>query len=122
VIVPLDQPAANVVANLLEPRASDSLVRWGFLDAIFEQKESPDARVAEHLAREMLAKEPALKAEFDAEVAADPAFAKDPGARLAFFYERSPWYAMQKVGAYPVLRLDAAALALARSRQPPAKS
>jgi hypothetical protein len=91
VIVPIDQPAANVAANLLEPRAPDSLLRWGFLDAIFEQKESPDARVAETLARGMLAKDPELKAEFEAKVAADPAFAKDPAARLAFFYERSPW-------------------------------
>ena len=114
VIVPIDQPAANVAANLLEPRAPDSLVRWGFLDAIFEQKESPDARVAEKLAREMLAKDPALKAEFEAKVAGDPAFAKDPAARLAFFYERSPWYATQKVGVYPVLRLDASALAKTR--------
>ncbi len=114
VIVPVDQPGANVAANLLEPRASDSLVRWGFLDAVFEQKESPDARVAETLAREMLAKDPALKAEFDAKVATDPAFAKDPAARLAFFYERSPWFATQKVGIYPVLRLDAAALAATR--------
>ena len=113
-LVPMDQPAANVVANLLEPRAPDSLLRWGFLDASFEQKESPDARVAERLAREQMVKDPALKAEFEARVAADPAFAKDPAARLAFFYERSPWYATQKVGVYPVLRIDAAALATAR--------
>jgi hypothetical protein len=116
VIVPIDQPAANVAANLLEPRAPDSMVRWGFLDAVFEQKESPDARVAERLAREMLAKDPALKAEFEAKVAGDPAFAKDATARLAFFYERSPWYATQKVGAYPVLRLDATALETVRKR------
>ena len=116
VIVPIDQAAANVVANLLEPRAPDSMVRWGFLDAVFEQKESPDARVAEKLAREMLAKDPALKGEFEAKVASDPAFAKDAAARLAFFYERSPWYATQKVGAYPVLRLDAAALKTLRAR------
>ena len=114
VIVPMDQPAAHVAANLLEPRAPDSLLRWGFLDACFEQKESPDARVAERLARELLAKDPALKAEFDAKVAADPAFAKNPSARLAFFYERSPWYSTQRVGVYPVLRLDAAALSAAR--------
>jgi len=116
VIAPIDQPAANVVANLLEPRASDSLVRWGFLDATFEQKESPDARVAEALAREMLAKDPALKAEFEAKLAADPAFAKDSASRLQFFYERSPWYSTQKVGAYPVLRVDAAALARIRDK------
>ena len=113
-IVPMDQPAAHLIANLLEPRAPDSLLRWGFLDACFEQKESPDARVAERLARDLLAKDPALKAEFDAKVAADPAFAKNPSARLAFFYERSPWYATQRVGVYPILRLDATALAAAR--------
>lgn len=114
ILVPLDQPAANVAVNLLEPRAADSLLHWGFFDAIFEQKEYADARVAERLAREMLAADPALKSEFDAKLAADADFAKSPAARLAFFYERSPWYATQKIGAYPVVRLDAAALAQAR--------
>ncbi|MGN6521575.1 MAG: M14 family metallopeptidase [Dokdonella sp.] len=114
VIVPLDQPAANVAVNLLEPRASDSLLAWGTLDALFEQKEYADARVTERLAREMLAKDPALQKAFD-ERLADPAFAKSPEARLAFFYERSPWYATQRVGLYPIVRLDAAALAHARA-------
>jgi len=36
--------------------------------------------------------------------------AADPAARLMFFFERSPWYAAQGVGAYPVLRLSAAGL------------
>jgi hypothetical protein len=114
IVVPMDQPAANLIANLLEPAAPDSLVRWGFFDAAFEQKESPDARVAEKLAREMLAKDPKLKVEFDTKVAADPKFAGDASARLAFFYERSPWYSTQAVGVYPIFRLDAAALATAR--------
>lgn len=119
VLVPLDQPNANVAANLLEPRAADSLLRWGFFDAIFEQKEYADARVAERLAREMLAEDPALRAEFEAKLAAEPDFAKSPAARLAFFYERSPWYAAQRIGLYPVVRLDSAALAEARAAEPP---
>jgi hypothetical protein len=114
VLVPLDQPAANLAVNLLEPRASDSLLAWGLLDPVFEQKEYADARVTERLAREMLAKDPALQEEFDARLA-DPAFAKSPEARLAFFYERSPWYSTQHVGLYPIVRLDAAALERARS-------
>ena len=61
-----------------------------------------------------MAKDPALQKAFD-ERLADPAFAKSPEARLAFFHERSPWYATQRVGLYPVVRLDAAALASARS-------
>lgn len=109
-LVRLDQAAANVAVGLLEPRAADSLLRWGFFDAIFEQKESPDARVSERLAREMLAEDPALQHEFDARLTADPVFAKSPDARLAFFYEHSPWYATQRVGSYPVARLNGAAL------------
>ncbi len=114
-LVPLDQPNANLAANLLEPLAADSLLRWGFFDTVFEQKEYADARVAERLARDMLAKDPSLKAEFEARLAADAAFAASPAARLAFFYDRSPWHAAQGVGAYPVVRLDAAALGNARS-------
>ncbi|MET0229546.1 MAG: M14 family metallopeptidase, partial [Rhodanobacteraceae bacterium] len=30
IVIPMDQPAANLIANLLEPAAPDSLVRWGF--------------------------------------------------------------------------------------------
>jgi hypothetical protein len=113
-IVTLDQRAANVAVHLLEPEAPDSLLRWGFFNAIFEQKEYADARVLEQLARDMLAHDPALKAEFEARLRDDAAFAKDPSARLEFFYRRSPWYADQHVGRYPVVRLDASALAAIR--------
>jgi len=110
VIVPMDQRTANVAINLLEPQAPDSLLRWGFLNAIFEAKEYGEPRVTEKLAREMMAKDPALKTAFERRLHDDPAFAASSEARLAFFFERSPWYAAQRVGAYPVLRLDAAQL------------
>lgn len=112
-LVPADQPLANLAANLLEPEAADSLLRWGFFDAIFEQKEYADPRVTEQLARDMLARDPQLRSQFEARLASDAAFAKSPWARLAFFYERSPWYASQGVGAYPVVRLDASAIGVA---------
>ena len=108
VIVPMDQRAANVVINLLEPQAPDSLLHWGYLNAIFEQKEYGESRVQEKLARDMMDKDPALKAQFEQKLKDDPAFAKDSNARLNFFYQRSPWYTAQEVGAYPVLRLDSA--------------
>jgi hypothetical protein len=118
-IVPLDQRAANVAIELLEPQAPDSLLRWGYLDAIFEAKEYGEPRVLVALARRMLAADPALKAAFEARLHADPAFAANPRARLTFFYRRSPWYAAQHVGDYPILRLDAAGLARLRARQAP---
>ena len=110
VIVPMDQRAANVAINLLEPQAPDSLLHWGYLDAIFEPKEYGEPRVLEQLAREMLATDPALKSAFEQKLHDDPAFAADSYARLHFFFLRSPWYAAQHVGEYPVLRLDAATL------------
>jgi hypothetical protein len=110
VIVPMDQRAANVAIQLLEPQAPDSLLRWGYLNAIFEPKEYGEPRVLEKLARDMLAKDPSLKAEFERKLRDDATFAASPEARLAFFFERSPWYAAQDVGAYPVLKLDAATL------------
>jgi hypothetical protein len=109
-VVPLDQAAANVAIALLEPQAEDSLLRWGYLDAIFEQKEYGEPRVLEKLAREMLQRSPELVAEFANKLKTDPAFAASPRRRLEFFYDRSPWYAAQDVGRYPVLGLDKAAL------------
>ena len=106
----MDQRAANVAIELLEPQAPDSLLRWGFLDAVFEPKEYGEPRVLEKLARDMLAKDPALKAAFDKKLHDDTAFAASPSQRLFFFFERSPWYTAQDVGLYPVYRIDDAAL------------
>ncbi|MGN6091984.1 MAG: M14 family metallopeptidase [Luteibacter jiangsuensis] len=109
-IVRTDNVDAVLALNLLDARAPDSLLRWGYLDAIFEAKEYGEPRVLEALARTMMAKDPALKTEFERRLKDDPAFAGNARARLMFFFERSPWYTAQKVGAYPVMRLDTATL------------
>ena len=105
-LVPMDQPKARLAALLLEPASPDSFLRWGFFDAIFEEKEYAEPRVMEAMAREMMAKDPALKAEFEARLAADAAFAADPRQRLRFFYQRTPYFDSE-FSRYPVLRLDA---------------
>jgi murein tripeptide amidase MpaA len=104
VVVPLAQEAANVVIHLLEPNSPDSFVYWGFFNAVFEQKEYGEGYVLEKLAREMLAKNPQLKTEFE-EKLKDEKFAKSPQARLNFFYERSPYFLNQRIGIYPVGRI-----------------
>jgi len=103
-LIPLDQPGANVAVHLLEPASPDSLLSWGFFNAIFEQKEYGEAYVMEKVAREMLAKDANLKQEFGDKIKADPAFAASPAARLNFFWERSPYFD-QEVGRYPVGRI-----------------
>jgi hypothetical protein len=106
IFVPSDQPRALLLTHLLEPSAPDSLVSWGFFHAAFEQKEYMEDYVAEEEARKMLAADPKLRAAFDAELARDPALAKDPRRRLRFFYRRHPaWDARYNL--YPILRLQA---------------
>ncbi len=104
VIVPLAQQWARVAINLLEPEAPDSLVRWGFFNATFEQKEYGEAYVVEKLAREMLAADPRLAEEFHKLLANDAGFAADPAARLEFFYKRSPYWDPH-MNLYPVGRI-----------------
>ena len=111
VVVPLNQKRAKVAVHLLEPEATDSLVAWGFFNAIFEQKEYAETYAMEPIARRMLAEDPELKREFEEKLRTDEEFAKDPRARLYFFYRRSPYWD-EKLNVYPVVRLlDEAALA-----------
>ena len=105
VVVPLGQTLSKVAIHWLEPEAPDSALRWGFFAPIFEQKETGEAYLLEKLVPEELAKSPDLRAEFELRVRTDPRFAADPNARLAFFYDRSPWWRAQKIGEYPVGRL-----------------
>ena len=104
VIVPLAQKSAKVAINLLEPEAPDSLVRWGFFNATFEQKEYGEDYVVEKLAREMLAADPKLREEYQKKLASEQQFAASSGARLRFFYERSPYWD-QMMNLYPVGRI-----------------
>jgi len=103
-IVPLAQETANVAIHLLEPNSPDSFAYWGFFNAIFEQKEYGEGYVLEKLAIEMLAKDVNLRKEFE-EKLKDEKFAKNPFARLSFFYERSPYFINQRIGLYPVGRI-----------------
>ena len=102
--VPIAQPKSRLVMALLEPQAPDSIAAWGGFNNAFERKEYMEDYVAEEVAREML-KDPAVKAEFESRLQADPAFAANPAARLEFFARRhSSWDARYNL--YPVLRVD----------------
>jgi hypothetical protein len=104
VVVPLAQVTGRVILNLLEPEAPDSLARWGFFNAVFEEKEYGEHYVLEALAREMMEANPALKEEFEARLGADAEFAASPSERLRFFYKRSPYWDPQ-MNVYPVGRI-----------------
>ncbi|ASR44601.1 peptidase M14 [Xanthomonas citri pv. mangiferaeindicae] len=103
--VSIAQPKARLVAALLEPQAPDSMAAWGRFNTHFERKEYMEDYVAEAVAREMLAADPALAEDFRTRLRDDPDFAADPSARLTYFYRRhSAWDARYNL--YPIVRTD----------------
>ena len=100
--IPADQPDFAVAVQLLEPDAPDSLLSWGLLSSVFEQKEYIDGRVLEELAAEML-KDPKTTAEFE-EALKDEKLAKDPFARYLWWYRRTPYWD-ETLGLLPIYRV-----------------
>ena len=102
--VPVAQPEARLLLTLLEPQAGDSLAAWGFFNGAFELKEYMEPYVAEQVAEKILADDPQAAAEFRHKLDTDEAFARDPQARLDFFYRRSPSWD-ERYDLYPVYRV-----------------
>lgn len=101
--VPIRQARSRLVMAMLEPQAPDSLLAWGDFNNHFEQKEYMEGYVAEAVARDMMARDPALKARFEQRLKDDPAFAADPQARLSYFHRlHSSWDG--RLNVYPVIR------------------
>ena len=104
--VPIAQPKARLVMAMFEPKAPDSILAWGGFNNAFERKEYMEEYVAEDVAREQMAADPAIAAEFKKRIETDAAFAKDPRARLEFFARRhASWD--ERYNMYPVLRANA---------------
>ncbi len=101
--VSTNQPLGELAVLLLEPTSPDSFFQWGFFLEVLQQTEYFEAYVMEPLAERMLAADPDLKREFEAALAADEELAGDPRRRLAWFYERTPYFD-ERWRLYPVAR------------------
>ncbi len=103
--VPIAQPKSLLVMSLFEPQAPDAFLAWGLFNNAFERKEYMEDYVAEDVAREQLAADPALAAEFNMRLAADVEFSKSASSRLTFFARRhASWD--DRYNLYPVMRTD----------------
>jgi AraC-like DNA-binding protein len=103
VVIDLSQPGVRIAAHIFEPAGPDALVRWGFFDAAFEQKEYIESYVIEALAREMLKSDSTLAREFAA-MQKTPGFAESPQWIRDWFYQHSPYFdARQNI--YPAGRI-----------------
>lgn len=98
-----DQALGDLVVLLLEPQSSESFFAWGMIPEVLTRVEYIEAYAIAPLADAMLAGDAGLRAEFEAKLAAEPKFAKDPAARLAWFYERTPFYDDRYL-LYPIAR------------------
>ncbi len=101
--VPIAQPNAWLLMTLLEPTGPDSLGAWGFFNVAFERREYMEDYVAEAWASEAIAKDAGLRQAFEKRLAEDPAFVRDPAARLDFFYRRHPAFD-ERFNLYPIYR------------------
>jgi hypothetical protein len=104
IVVRTSQRTGKLILNLLEPKGPDSFVSWGYFDPIFEQKEYAESYVMEDVGEKLVAADPALTKEYEGKVQADSAFANNPGARLNWLYQHSPWRDPGQ-NSYPVGRI-----------------
>jgi hypothetical protein len=103
-VILMNQRTNRVAIHILEPRAPDSFVKWGFWNTIFERKEYAEDYVLEKMAREMMAENPQLEREYEETFANDSTFGKDHWSRLYFFYAHTPYWE-KDVNVYPVGKL-----------------
>ena len=101
VIVPLNQPKAKLIAFMFEPASKESFLRWGFFNAIFEQKEYFETYVMEVMAREMIEKNPELKNDFENWKFSNPDDVPDYYAQLQWFFKQTPYFD-SNLNIYPI--------------------
>lgn len=100
-IVPVRQRALKVLVYILEPKADNSLVSWGYFNRSMERKEYAETYVMEKMAREMIKEDPGLLEEFEAWKKQNPELAKNQWVQTMWFFERTPYWD-QKKDIYPV--------------------
>lgn len=107
IIVSASQPKVQIIAHLLEPKSSTSLVYWGFYNNFIKAPNEfwISLNYMEVKGRELLDKDPALKTEFEAKKQNDPAFANNPDAILNFFMDKVKERIGLGVNRYPVGRV-----------------
>ncbi len=98
------QPGVKYLLETLEPQGNDSYFAWNFFDSILQQKEYFSAYVFEDLAKQLLDKNPEMKAEFEKKKSEDSKFADSGEAQLDWIYRHSDYYEKSHME-YPVYRI-----------------
>lgn len=102
-IISTEQPNVRYLLATLEPEAPDSFFNWNFFDTILQQKEHFSPYVFEDKAKDILEKDPALKAQFEAKKL-DSSFAKNRYLQLDWIHKKSEHYEKAHLQ-YPIYRI-----------------
>lgn len=100
-VIDMNQRTAKIIAQIFEPYAPDSYIRWGYFNALFEQKEYAETYVMEGKAREMLENNPELKEEFEKAKEENPEMFQHQWPMLNWFYQKTEYFDPHK-NVYPV--------------------
>lgn len=103
-LIKTNQERNRYIIHTLEPEAPDSFFSWNFFDSILQRKEEFSSYVFDAKAAEILANNPALKAEFEELKANDENFAKSNYAQLNFIYSKTQQE--EAYMRYPVFRIE----------------
>jgi hypothetical protein len=87
-----NQNGIRYLLETLEAEATDSFFNWNFFDTVLQSKEGYSAYVFEEVAEKLLLENPPIKKAFEAKLALDVNFAKNPSAQLDFIYKSSTYY------------------------------
>lgn len=104
-IVNTNQKGLRYLLETLEPQAPDSFFNWNFFDTILQQKEGFSPYVWEDKAKELLDKNPALKATFETKKQTEKEFANNWYAQLDWLHKKSDNYEKAHLQ-YPIYRLN----------------
>ncbi|MFO7880854.1 MAG: M14 family metallopeptidase [Bacteroidales bacterium] len=99
--VSLDQKNAKLIVHLLDPSAPGSVLRWGFFNAIFEQKEYAEVYKMEEMALQMLKENPDMKKSFEKWLDANPGAKDSHWQMMNWFYQQTQYWDDRK-DLYPV--------------------
>ncbi len=103
-IYPTDQSLLGVLVYLLEPNTNDSFVKWGFFNAIFEQKEYFEVYSMVPIAEKMFKEDEEVRRDFLDKIEKESDFRSNVYGRLDYFYKRSDYYD-KKHNIYPILKV-----------------
>jgi len=103
IVVPVQQRSYKILVHLLEPKADNSMFRWGFFNAIFEQKEYAETYVMEALLQKMFEQQPELKEEFESRKKKGE-FGNNQFAMTNWLYSKTEYKDTQK-DIYPVAKV-----------------